>query len=176
MKTVISRKTAVFIFIFACFFLSEAHAQVGINTTSPTETLHVNGNVRIDGALMPGNQAGGVDKILVSKGTSAPPSWGPGFLNISSITDIGRFYVGPFNISSSYLEFTVTDANMTVGSTIFVSFVGDLPTDPLNPGQPYYGDLSITTEARNGEFKLHIANNTGYTFTNMQLSFVALYN
>ncbi len=170
MKTVISRKTAVFIFIFACFFLSEAHAQVGINTTSPTETLHVNGNVRIDGALMPGNQAGGVDKILVSKGTSAPPSWGPGFLNTSQITSIGKYFVGPFNIANAtYLTIDVADTNVTTSSTIYVTY-------PNLPSGPAYG-YSFTTfaEAQTGNIRFHIINDTGGNLMNLQFSYVALY-
>ena len=151
------------------------HAQVGIGTVTPTEDLHVNGNVRIDGDFKPGNSAGAVDQILLSQGAGNSPSWGPAFINTPAVSQIGKFFVGPFNIAGQYLELTVTDPNMTIGSTIHVSLTGNLPTDPMNPGQPFYGDLVLTPETRNGEFKVHIANYTGYSFTNLQLSFVAFY-
>lgn len=144
--------------------------QVGINTINPTETLHVNGNLRIDGALMPGNTSGNTDQILLSQGSGNTPAWGPGLLNTGEIDNIGKYYVGPFNINSGYLELTVTDANMTPSSTIFITLPGNLPTGPN------YGDLVITTEARTGEFRIHFANHTGFNLTNFQISYVAFYN
>jgi len=50
---------------------------VGIGTSTPTERLHVAGNLRLDGAFMPGNQAGAVGNILLSQGPGAAPVWAP---------------------------------------------------------------------------------------------------
>ncbi|MCS7297370.1 MAG: hypothetical protein RMK19_03700 [Bacteroidia bacterium] len=48
---------------------------VGIGTASPSQRLHVAGNVQIDGALMPGGQAGSVGALLYSNGSNTPPLW-----------------------------------------------------------------------------------------------------
>ncbi len=53
-----------------------AQAQnVGIGTSDPQQKLDVNGNVKIDGALMPDGEAGQVGQILMSKGTEQAPIW-----------------------------------------------------------------------------------------------------
>lgn len=54
-----------------------AGQNVGIGTSSPTERLHVAGNLRLDNAFMPGNQAGAVGNILLSQGPGAAPVWLP---------------------------------------------------------------------------------------------------
>jgi hypothetical protein len=48
-----------------------AAQNVGIGTSTPTERLHVAGNLRLDNAFMPGNQAGAVGNILLSQGAGA---------------------------------------------------------------------------------------------------------
>jgi hypothetical protein len=48
---------------------------VGIGTNAPTERLHVAGNLRLDGAFMPGNQPGNTGNILLSQGANTPPVW-----------------------------------------------------------------------------------------------------
>ena len=48
---------------------------VGIGTTNPTERLHVEGNLRLQGAFMPGNNAGTAGSLLRSAGAGAPPVW-----------------------------------------------------------------------------------------------------
>lgn len=47
----------------------------GIRTDAPTEALHVEGNVRFAGALMPNNLAGTSGQVLVSQGTNTAPIW-----------------------------------------------------------------------------------------------------
>ena len=54
-----------------------AAQNVGIGTNNPTERLHVAGNLRLDNAFMPGNQAGAVGNILLSQGAGAAPVWLP---------------------------------------------------------------------------------------------------
>ncbi len=48
---------------------------VGIGTATPAEKLHVEGNVRFSGALMPNGNAGTLGKALVSQGPGVPPIW-----------------------------------------------------------------------------------------------------
>jgi len=50
---------------------------VGIGTNAPTERLHVAGNLRLNGAFMPGNQPGATGNILLSQGAGTPPLWLP---------------------------------------------------------------------------------------------------
>lgn len=48
---------------------------MGVGTTSPTERLHISGNIRFSGALMPNNAAGTTGQVLTSAGAGAPPTW-----------------------------------------------------------------------------------------------------
>ncbi len=48
---------------------------VGINTASPSERLHVEGNIRFSGAIMPGGSAGTSGQVLTSAGPGTPAYW-----------------------------------------------------------------------------------------------------
>jgi len=48
---------------------------VGIGTTAPAERLHVEGNIRFSGALMPAGNAGTAGQVLVSQGAGNAPQW-----------------------------------------------------------------------------------------------------
>lgn len=48
---------------------------VGIGVAAPSEKLHVNGNVRFDGALMPNNLPGALGEALISQGPGLAPIW-----------------------------------------------------------------------------------------------------
>jgi hypothetical protein len=48
---------------------------VGIGTSTPTQRLHVEGNLRLEGAFMPGDQSGAAGNILLSQGANTPPVW-----------------------------------------------------------------------------------------------------
>ncbi|HEY3402566.1 MAG TPA: tail fiber domain-containing protein [Ohtaekwangia sp.] len=48
---------------------------VGIGLTTPTERLHVDGNIRFTGALMPNNTAGTAGQVLTSAGAGVTPTW-----------------------------------------------------------------------------------------------------
>ena len=59
-----------------CMGLMGLYAQnVGIGTAIPTEKLHVAGNFRLNGAFMPGNNAGTSGQVLVSQGAGTAPVW-----------------------------------------------------------------------------------------------------
>ena len=66
-----------------------AAQNVGIGTNNPTERLHVAGNLRLDTAFMPGNQAGAVGNILLSQGAGAVPVWLPNGPAGSILTSMG---------------------------------------------------------------------------------------
>jgi hypothetical protein len=52
------------------------HGQnVGIGTALPAERLHVAGNLRFDGALMPNGNPGTSGQYLMSQGAGSPPIW-----------------------------------------------------------------------------------------------------
>lgn len=54
---------------------------VGIGTSLPTERLHIQGNLRLEGAFMLGNNPGTPGQILFSQGPGVPPAWQTPFTN-----------------------------------------------------------------------------------------------
>ncbi len=109
-------------------FLGLAYGQyVGIGTTSPTERLHIQGNLCLDNAFMPGNAAGNNDQLLISQGSNTPPTWGdnlPGILtwqidawNPASNSNLGWNCVG-CNGSSPWLSDCGTNLRMLGGYNI----------------------------------------------------------
>ena len=55
--------------------LNISGGNVGIGTSAPTQPLHVAGNLRLDNAFMPGNNAGTTGQVLVSQGAGTAPVW-----------------------------------------------------------------------------------------------------
>ena len=161
----------VLLSLLLTFLFLAASAQVGINTVTPTEMLHVNGNIRIDGDFRPGNTVGNTDQILVSQGTGTPPSWGPGFLNTAQINNIGKYFVNGININNGiYLQLDVPDINTVVSSTIHITYPGNLPA---GPGWGY--DFTIFPEARAGVIRFHIINVSGFNITGLNVAYTAVY-
>jgi hypothetical protein len=56
-------------------WLQGSTGNLGIGTTAPTERLHVAGNLRLDNAFMPGNNAGTAGSLLRSAGAGTAPVW-----------------------------------------------------------------------------------------------------
>lgn len=74
---------------------------VGIGTTTPTEKLHVLGNLRFDGALMPNNLPGVIGDALISQGPGVAPIWqsptlGQQFFSYYSTGSVTPVVNGPF--------------------------------------------------------------------------------
>lgn len=64
--------------LLALLAFSSLHAQnVGIGIAAPAQKLHVNGNLRFDGALMPNGNPGTTGQVLISQGAGVAPIWGP---------------------------------------------------------------------------------------------------
>lgn len=53
------------------------NGNTAIGNVTPTERLHVHGNVRFSGALMPNNQPGAAGEVLTSQGPGVAPVWSP---------------------------------------------------------------------------------------------------
>ncbi len=91
---------------------------VGIGTSTPTETLDVAGNFKISGALMPNNDAGTEVKFLQSAGTNSPPEWKQNSFSEAEFTsmsiasgDSDTFTIGIRNDFVEYMRIIVTLRN-----------------------------------------------------------------
>lgn len=136
-----------------------------------SQKLEVTGNLRLNGAFMPNKIPGGTDKILLSQGAVIAPVWGPGFLNTTQISNIGKFYVGPITINRGTLILTVTNPNMTFDTSLAYNFIGSFALGPN-----YATELSILVESRNGTVVFHIKNDSIYNLINFQIVYTAFYH
>lgn len=72
------RHFRLFLLLSALLINGFAFSQnVGIGISTPLQKLHVNGNLRFDGALMPNGNAGSTGQVLISQGAGVAPIWGP---------------------------------------------------------------------------------------------------
>jgi hypothetical protein len=152
LSTSLSFRSISFV-ILLILFTSSSYAQVGINTTTPAEMLDVNGNVKLDGALMPNNLPGNAGQILISAGVNNPPTWGA---DLTNVTDITRYGVtGPNLNPNTIYSFTVGITGVTIQSTAIITLEGLWPSD-------IFDDLTIhNIEMRTDEIRFAISNNTG---------------
>jgi hypothetical protein len=97
---------------------------VGIGTILPTERLHVAGNLRLEGAFMPGNDPGVSGQVLMSRGANTPPIWRSLWIlwaidawNPSSTTSLGWSCTG-CNGSSPWLSNCGSNLRMLGGYNI----------------------------------------------------------
>lgn len=148
---------------FNALHLNGANGFVGINNGSPTQRLSVVGNFRLDGAFMPGNNAGAANQLLMSAGAGNSPTWTNFTVgNPGSLTSIGKWYsslswTGNWN-TGTYLTFIILDPDCTTASNVNVSITG--------PWNALYQGLFITNVvAENGQFRVSVLNNTGLTLT-----------
>jgi len=90
---------------------------VGINTNNPTEQLHVEGNVRFSGALMPNNNPGSAGSVLRSQGAGLPPTWTLPTLSVTNIVSVN------------------STANLCISGATFTTYPGCSQTLTLQTGQ-----------------------------------------
>ena len=57
------------------FFIKGSTGYIGLNTNTPSERLHLVGNFYLNGALMPGGDAGTSGYVLTSAGPNTSPTW-----------------------------------------------------------------------------------------------------
>ncbi|MCS6935506.1 MAG: proprotein convertase P-domain-containing protein [Chitinophagales bacterium] len=78
-----------------------AAGNVGIGIATPTERLHVSGNLRIDNAFMPGNQPGTAGQVLTSTGPGTAPVWKsfPSYA-LTDNDNVPQNLLGPCNLST----------------------------------------------------------------------------
>jgi hypothetical protein len=118
---------------------------VGIGTNTPTQRLHVEGNLRLEGAFMPGNQAGAAGNILLSQGAGTPPVWlaNGNVRDILTIGSGGTPTWAPNPICASptqnrFTKFTSTSPTTVCNTTLAENTTGNIwNTD--GSGNPVFG-------------------------------------
>ena len=138
------------IFIAAILLLQQyiLAQNVGIGTTTPTQRLDVNGNIRVSGAIMPGGNAGNAGEVLTSNGAGATPEWR------APAAKGGRFWMPVLN----NLNFA---GGSTQGRGGWNTASGGVQSDSIDLGTPIISgtDFSINS---NGSFNNFITiNRTG---------------
>jgi hypothetical protein len=104
------------------------HAQnVGIGIAVPAQKLHVNGNLRFDGALMPNGNAGTTGQVLISQGPGVAPIWGP----VGGL--IANYKVTATRTSITSTTFTQVTGlsqtiNLTSNAVVLISTYGSMET------------------------------------------------
>ena len=166
LSTSLSFRSISFI-ILLILFSTNSFSQVGIGTTAPAEMLDVNGNVKLDGALMPNNLPGNAGQILTSAGINNPPIWGA---DLTNVTDITRYITSPgldINASFTY-SITVIILGVSAGSTAIITITGNWASD-------IFDDITIhNIEMRTNEVRFAVSNNTpglgGTNYPGMQFN------
>jgi len=137
------------------FLQGSSTGYVGIGTDAPQQRLHVNGNLQLDGALMPGGDAGTAGQVLYSQGPDLPPLWqaasggsaGWGIFGNSG-TNSGIDFMGTtdnvsLRVRTNDIERMVIDSmgNIGIGTTVPTNRLSVLAlADPL-----YLGGVQATS-------------------------------
>ncbi|MCS7163309.1 MAG: hypothetical protein NZ958_08325 [Bacteroidia bacterium] len=94
-----------------CIFTIRPSGNIGIGTCAPTERLQVSGNLRLDGAFMPGGNPGAAGQVLRSQGPGNAPIWFPMAASI--------VYQGAFNSTANVC---INSPNWTTHPGVSVTF------------------------------------------------------
>jgi hypothetical protein len=100
---------------------------IGVAPASTTEKLHLAGNFRFSGALMPNNQAGNSGQVLTSAGAGSPPTW-----TTQTTLAHGTYTPTLTNTTNVAASTAYACQYMQVGNTITVS--GKVDIDPTATG------------------------------------------
>ena len=132
------------------FVADATNSRVGIATTTPSEALHVTGNVRFSGALMPNNAAGTSGQVLVSAGTGAAPTWGtspaggpPSFGELYEDNDPTGSSI-TITTAGTYYQWVTTTVGESAGSGLVVA---SATTDDLTVGASGAGKYLVVWSA-----------------------------
>lgn len=144
-----------------------ATSQVGIQTTTPQKTLHVNGSLQITnelnvggGAAIAGN-AGNVGQVLKSNGPGKAPVW----QNLAGVPNsIGTVIVvnGEFLVAQEIVLQMTADFTLPAGSS-GAGKIGNLDNEIID------NENSYTASATDNSFKI-TADGTYQIIMNLQLS------
>ncbi len=116
------------VLVFLCLLNGFLVAQnVGIGISTPQEKLHVNGNLRFDGALMPNGNPGSSGQVLISQGAGVAPIWGPvgGLIATYKNTATRTTINSTSFIQISGLSRTI---NLTTNAAVIISTYGSMET------------------------------------------------
>ena len=124
---------------------------VGIGNSNPQEKLHVSGNHRFDGALMPNGNAGTTGQILISQGPGTAPVWQ--------------------NAGSLISNYSVNATRTLISSTTFTQITGLSQTITLTSNAKVmlstYGSLETTSSSWGGSGTIVQVFNNGVAIANM---------
>lgn len=138
-------------------FVMDSVGNFGIGVQVPSEALHVAGNVRFSGALMPNNLAGTTNQVLTSQGAGAAPIWS----NASSGTVISVGLALPSG------ELTVSGSPVTTSGTLTAVWASQSAFTVFRrasgSGVPSFG--SLDSSYFNGQFAIESRNTVSLTTT-----------
>jgi hypothetical protein len=134
------------VLLLMCVTASVATGQnVGIGISTPLQKLHVNGNLRFDGALMPNGNPGTAGQVLISQGAGVAPIWGPvGGLIATYKASATRTLIS----STAFQQITglTQTINLTTNAAVILSTYGSLETT----SSTYSGSGCIVQVFNNG--------------------------
>ncbi|MEY3442605.1 MAG: hypothetical protein RLZZ519_886 [Bacteroidota bacterium] len=122
------RYPSILLLLLSLLLGGSAVAQnVGIGINTPLQKLHVNGNLRFDGALMPNGNPGTSGQVLISQGAGVAPIWGPVGGLIATYKDVAtRTTIN----STSFIQITGLSRTITLTSNaaVIISTYGSMET------------------------------------------------
>lgn len=121
------KKSTTFLLLSLLFGSLAWGQNVGIGIAAPAQKLHVNGNLRFDGALMPNGNAGATGQVLISQGAGVAPIWGPvgGLIATYKATATRTLITSTAFTQVTGLSQTIT---LTSNAAVILSTYGSLET------------------------------------------------
>jgi len=128
-------------------------SQVGINTTTPQSTLHVNGALQLTNELNVGGtasttgNAGTTGQILTSKGAGVAPAW-------SSIEDNGSISLSTLALKNSTYQPNTTVYTSTYDPNVWNTIVWNTVPKIDNTKVTYNGTTGVFTVVKAGYYQV----------------------